>query len=118
VIGKYNMQKLPYREFGNQYIKKEIFIIIPILLLFVLLAFSSTNNPLIKWTLVALLLLVSTIGTIWQTKRLKTFVCPNCKNKISEPTIKYRKENDPINYYCSNCDIEWETGLTEGGFDT
>jgi len=107
------MKKLPYRKFGDNYIRKEIFIVVPVILLFVLIAFFSGKNSFIAITLTILIILVSIIGTIWQTIRLKKFICPNCGKKISEPTIKYRSEGEPINYYCPNCDIEWETGLTE-----
>ena len=112
------MKKLPYRKFGDNYIKKELFIIAPIILLFILLAIFNWENPIIKYSVVLLIILVAMFGTTWQKVRLKKFVCPNCKKHIAEPTIKIRSEDDPINYYCSKCDIEWETGLSEPGLDT
>lgn len=107
------MRKLPYREFGDKYTKKEIYIVVPVIFMFGLIVFFSGKNSFITMTLVTLLIIVSILGTIWQKKRLKSFICPNCRKKISEPTIKFRKDGDPINYYCQNCDIEWETGLSE-----
>jgi len=112
------MQKLQYRKFGDHYIKKEIFIIVPIVLLFIIVALFKLENPIIRYSIVLLIILIAMFGTTWQKVRLKKFVCPNCKKNISEPTIKYRSEGDPINYYCSYCDIEWETGLSEPGIDT
>ncbi|MBN2012014.1 hypothetical protein JW960_21985, partial [candidate division KSB1 bacterium] len=94
------MKKLPYKEFGDRYTRKEIFIIAPVIFLFVLIVFFSDQNSFITTTLVVLIILISIIGTIWQTKRLKKFICPNCRRKISEPTIKFRSDGDPINYYC------------------
>jgi len=112
------MNKLPYRKFGDNYIKKELFVIAPIILLFVMLGVFNWENPLIKYSFVLLIILIAMFGTTWQKARLKKFVCPNCKKYISEPTIKFRSEGNPINYYCSDCDIEWETGLSEPGLDT
>jgi predicted RNA-binding Zn-ribbon protein involved in translation (DUF1610 family) len=112
------MQKLPYRKFGDNYLKKELFIIAPIILLFILLAIFKWENPIIRYSVVLLIILVAMFGTTWQKVRLEKFVCPNCKKHIAEPTIKIRSEDDPINYYCSKCDIEWETGLSESGLDT
>ena len=112
------MQKLPYRKFGDSYNKKEIFIVVPIVFLFIIIALFKWENPIIRYSLVLLIILIAMFGTTWQKVRLKKFVCPNCKKYISEPINKNRSEGDPINYYCSDCDIEWETGLSEPGLDT
>jgi len=82
VIGKFGMRKLPYKEFGDRYTRKEIFIVVPVIFLFVLIAFFSGKNSFITMTLVTLLILISIAGTIWQTKRLKAFICPKCRKKI------------------------------------
>ena len=112
------MRKLPYKKFGDWYQRKEVFIVVPVIFLFVLIAFFSGKNSFITMTLVILIILISILGTIWQKNRLNTFICPNCRKKISETTIKLRSDGDPINYYCQNCDIEWETGLSEPGIST
>ncbi|HHP7233592.1 MAG TPA: hypothetical protein ACFCUC_03095 [Desulfobacterales bacterium] len=112
------MQKLPYRKFGDNYIRKEIFVIVPIIFLFIIIGIFNWENPIIKYSLISLIILIAMFGTTWQKVRLKKFVCPNCKEYIPEPTIKYRSEGDPINYYCADCDIEWETGLSEPGIST
>ena len=112
------MQKLPYKKFGDNYIKKELFVIAPIILLFIIIGIFNWENPILKYSLILLIILVAMFGTTSQKLRSKKFVCPNCKKYISEPTIKFRTEGDPINYYCSACDIEWETGLSEPGLDS
>jgi hypothetical protein len=112
------MQKLPYRKFGDNYIRKELFIIVPILFLFIIIGIFNWENPIVKYSLISLIILIAMFGTTWQKVRLKKFVCPNCKKYIPDPTVKYRSEGDPINYYCADCDIEWETGLSEPGIST
>lgn len=109
------MKKLPCTTFGENFTKKEAFIVIPVLVLFVLLAVFGTYDSFAANALFMLLILIAVSGTVWQSKRLKEFKCPHCGLAIPEPTKKYRSEGEPINYYCPNCDIEWVTGLSETG---
>jgi len=107
------MKKLPCKEFGDTYIRKEAYIIVPILSIFITLACFSNLASFIKTLLIIVLILIAVTGTVWQSRRLKQFACPACGKKILSPTIHCRRDGDPVNYYCPDCDIEWETGLTE-----
>jgi len=107
------MEIKPYREFGDNHTRKEAFIVVPLVLLCVLIGIFAGGDSPTTSVLVIGVILVSIAGTVWQSRRLRRFRCPRCGRSIPEPTIKYRSENEPINYYCPDCDIEWETGLTE-----
>ena len=84
-----------------------------LVLLFLSIIYFREKNELLCYTSLGLLIIIGVSATIWDKVRLKRFVCPQCRRKLSETTIKHRKEGDPINYYCPDCDIEWETGLSE-----
>jgi hypothetical protein len=76
----------------------------------------------LEWTgaprgwFLASFLLVFVFGFIaWQSwGRLfcLRYWCPQCRNRIPKPTVAPRKPGDPLHFYCSACDIEWDTGLS------
>ena len=42
---------------------------------------------------------------------MSTFACPKCQLRISEFMDTKGELAAPVNYYCKNCDVIWETGL-------
>lgn len=111
--GRNILKKVKYKKFGRNYLIKNIYVIVPLITLFFLVIYFRGKNNLLFYVSLSLLIGGGIAGTIWDIIRLKKFVCPRCGASISGPTIKHRKEGDPINYYCPVCDIEWETGLYE-----
>jgi hypothetical protein len=107
------MQKLKYNKFGSKYILHNIPFVIILAILFFIAWFNWEKNDFIFFASIILFTVGAITRPIWDKKGLKNIHCPKCNNLISEPTITMRKENDPINYFCSQCDIEWETGLVE-----
>jgi hypothetical protein len=50
----------------------------------------------------------------WQDYRLfRSYRCPKCGLHIEQPTIRERKEGDPICFFCPSCDITWDTTLKQ-----
>jgi predicted RNA-binding Zn-ribbon protein involved in translation (DUF1610 family) len=111
------MKVRKYHKFGNRYMFQNLILFIPgVYIFWQLWKLAEARYPaVIFYGALFLFLVVGWI--IWDKIRFKSFHCPQCGTKIAEPTIKHRKEDDPINYYCPTCDIEWETGLHESPGD-
>lgn len=111
------MEKLKYKKYGKKYFIQHLFLSIPLLILFVIAWSHWETLDLIFWSCIGLFMGSIVTGIIWDKRKFKNFHCPECGNLIAEPTIKDIQEYDPINYYCPDCDIEWETGLSVPGTD-
>lgn len=107
------MRKLKYKEFGIKFLIQNIILLIPLVLLFWFAWANVEQMNIFFWVSAALFILAVVSWMVWDRQRFKNFHCPECGMHILEPTLKARKENDPVNYYCSKCDIEWETGLIQ-----
>ncbi len=106
-----------YSRFGNRYIIQNIVFFIPLVLLFVVLWMRWEKMDFVFWSCLILFCVGVIGGVLWDRYRLKTFRCPECGKAILNPTIVVRAEGDPINYYCPDCDVEWETTLFESHID-
>ncbi|MBN2420010.1 MAG: hypothetical protein JXL81_11540 [Deltaproteobacteria bacterium] len=111
------MEKRKYKDFGKKHYIQNIYLFIPIAFLFWLAWTNFQKQNALFWISITLIVLGIIGGLIWDKKRINRFRCPQCNRIITNPTITERKEGDPINYACPVCNIEWETGLTEGKLD-
>jgi predicted RNA-binding Zn-ribbon protein involved in translation (DUF1610 family) len=111
------MKKMKCPDFGKKHLIQNIYLFIPLALL-LLLAWANFEEQNTVFGVSTATFIFGVIGgLIWNRIRLKKFYCPQCNRLIEKPTITERKEGDPINYKCNVCNIEWETGLREGGMD-
>jgi predicted RNA-binding Zn-ribbon protein involved in translation (DUF1610 family) len=111
------MEKRKYSDFGKKNFIQNVCLFIPLALLFWLVWTNFEKQNAVFWISTTTLILGIIGGLIWDRNRIKNFRCPRCNKLISNPTITERKEGDPINYACTACNIEWETGLKEGSVD-
>jgi len=105
------MEKLKYRKFSKKYFIQNLLFSFPLVLLFAVIWNRAEKLDIIFWISVILFISGIILGFVLDRMRLKNFHCPKCNKLILKPTIVNAEPNDPINYYCKNCDIEWETGL-------
>ncbi len=105
--------KRKYRRFGKRYLLQNLILFVPLAALFVVAWSRWDKFDMVFWLCIILFVAGVLAALIWERRRLRNFTCPKCGTIIQEPTIKHRQAEDPINYYCSRCDIEWETGLFE-----
>jgi len=106
------MEKLEYKKFGKKYFFQNLLFSLPLALLFVIIWNRAEELDIIFWTSLTLFISGIIWGFVWDKVRRRNFHCPKCNKHILKPTIVNAGPNDPINYYCENCDVEWETGLS------
>lgn len=111
------MKKMKCPDFGRKHLILNIYLFIPLALLLWLAWSNFDEQNTVFWVSTTSFIFGVIGGLTWDRIRLKKFHCPQCNKLIEQPTITARKEGDPINYKCHDCNIEWETGLREGGVD-
>lgn len=109
--------KRKYRRFGKRYLLQNLILFVPLAALFVVAWSRWEKLDAVFWFCITLFVAGVSGALFWERRRLKSFSCPECGTVIQEPAIKHRQPEDPVNYYCSKCDIEWETGLFEPDVD-
>jgi hypothetical protein len=62
--------------------------------------------------------IVSFVGGIllwaWEDRQFfRSFRCPRCGQPLPQPTITARVEGDPIRFACDQCQVVWDTGLSQ-----
>jgi predicted RNA-binding Zn-ribbon protein involved in translation (DUF1610 family) len=65
------------------------------------------------WLATAFFIAWIVLWIILDRRMLHAYSCPSCGQRIKDPVIRNRNAGDPIHYYCSYCDIQWDTGLKE-----
>jgi hypothetical protein len=103
----------PDRRFKKRYVLRTAILVVPPLVAFVFIwrdggRFGSALWPAAVFFVAWVLAWIGLDAVI-----LRRYSCPSCGQRIAHPTILSRKAGDPIHYYCSKCDIEWDTGLRE-----
>ena len=53
---------------------------------------------------------IALVGLIRQEKLFRRYACPDCGNRLERPSLK---PGEPLEYFCSRCDVIWETGFFE-----
>lgn len=94
--------------FGKRYLLGNLVYFLPgaVAFFFAIKNFSEFNLVFGISTTVFVVCVVVGIGI--EIYRLKTYRCPECGSRIRKQLIK---NDDRICYYCSRCDIEWDTTL-------
>ncbi|MHC4665016.1 MAG: hypothetical protein ACYS9T_03535 [Planctomycetota bacterium] len=100
-----------YSRFGSKYILQNLILFVPLVILFAIAWLRWPTTDAIFWICLILFCLGVIGGLFWDRYRLRRFRCPKCGRLIPKPTIPVPIEHEPINYYCPDCDIEWETSL-------
>ena len=72
---------------------------------------SSGMWDIWTWTSIVAFALGAVLGLWYQRRRETRLKCPECGAMIVGP-IGGLKIDHPIDFYCKNCDIRWETGST------
>lgn len=107
-----------YRRFGTHYILLNVLSMIPFIPVFVLTFMRAGKGIWDHWTWtgIAVFILGAIVGLVWQHRRGTRMRCPEC-GKLLIIRERDLEEDDPVNFVCDRCDIEWVTGLrkTEAG---
>lgn len=111
------MEKRKYHTYGRNIAIRNLAFFLLMLGLFWLAGSTFGNNDMLFIVSAAALALLFIISLVWTRRRLTKIQCPQCGRLLTEPTIVNRREGDPINFACPVCNIEWETGLRQGGPD-
>jgi hypothetical protein len=108
-------QRKKYSKFGKRYMIQNVLLFTPLILPFVIVMkrWIKEDFDFVFWSCLVLFCMGVIGGLLWERYRLINIRCPECGRIIPEPTLLDRKAGDPINYYCQNCDVEWETTLHE-----
>jgi hypothetical protein len=48
----------------------------------------------------------------WWAIQMMNFRCPDCGRVIGDGEV--HEPGTPVNFICTHCDVEWETGITQG----
>lgn len=101
------------QRFRRRYILRNIILIVPPLIAFLLVWADGGSFDLTFWLAVAFFLAWIAAWIFRDAVLLRSYRCPSCKQRIRSPTIPDRAVGDPIRFHCPKCDIEWDTGLRE-----
>ena len=101
-----------YRRFGTRYILLNILSMLPFIPVFVSTFMRAWKGIWDQWTFAGMTVfaLGAIIGLIWQHRRGTRMRCPECGKLLR---IRYfdLEVDEPVNFLCDRCDIEWVTGL-------
>ena len=100
-------------RFAKRYMLRSTILLVPPLVafLFVWRAWGQFDSAF--WLAAIFFVAWIVVWIIFDVMLLRAYHCPSCGQKIKNATIRNRSAGDPIRYCCSNCDIEWDTGLRE-----
>jgi predicted RNA-binding Zn-ribbon protein involved in translation (DUF1610 family) len=100
-------------RFTRRYILRSAILVVPPLVAGVLVWRAWDRSDSAIWLAAIFFLAWIVVWIISDAVMFRTYRCPSCGQRIRHPTIRSRGAGDPIRYYCSKCDIEWDTGLRE-----
>jgi hypothetical protein len=101
------------RRFRNRYVLRNIILIVPPLVAFLLVWLDRGNFDFTFWLAIAFFIAWIVAWIFLDAGMLRGYHCPSCGQGIRTETIPERTFGDPIRFYCPKCDIEWDTGLRE-----
>lgn len=101
----------PYHRFGKMYLVANVLFTLPAAVL-LLLIYVLRESFLELVTLGSVFLVYCLIGLYFQHRRGKYMTCPECGRRLERKPLPELNVNDPINFVCEDCDIEWETSLS------
>ena len=100
-------------RFRKRYILRNIILIVPPLIAFLLVWLDGGRLGLTFWLAVVFFVAWITAWIFWDAVILRTYRCPSCAQRIRNTTIPDRAAGDAIRFHCPTCDIEWDSGLRE-----
>ena len=71
---------------------------------------SSGNLDIWFWFSAGIFAAGAVFGLWWQARRSRRMNCPQCGTLIFRTS--HPGPNQPINFVCRRCDVEWVTGLS------
>ncbi len=100
-----------YRRFGRWYMLANAASVLPFLPVLIFIWHRASIDRIDAWFWLGVSLFVAGagFGLWWQAHRSRRMRCPQCRTRIvrsSQPGL-----NDPINFICPRCELEWVTGL-------
>ena len=100
-------------RFRKRYILRTTCSLVPPLIAFVFVWRDWGQFGVAFWLATAFFLAWIAVWIILDAVMLRAYRCPSCGRRTEASAILDRRAGDPIRYYCSQCDIEWDTGLRE-----
>jgi hypothetical protein len=101
-----------YRRFGARYMLANILSMVPFVPVFVFICLRASSGNFDSWFWLAtgFFILGALFGLRWQAYRSRRMICPHCGDLILR--TNHPAPNQPINFICSRCDVEWVSGLS------
>lgn len=100
-------------RFKSRFILRSAALVVPPLVVFAFLWRESVRVESTSWWAVAFFVGWVGVWALLDAALLRNYRCPSCGHRIGNSTRLNRSGRDPIRHYCSRCDIEWDTGLSE-----
>ena len=96
---------------GKRHLKNFILLGIPFALAWVA-AFYALRHQRIDWFITFFVagLGIAIVGLLRQERLFRNYRCPQCGTRLPESP---RKDRKPIEFFCSRCDIIWDSGFIE-----
>ena len=84
---------------------------IPFCIIF-LLAIFAHQSEYIAWfvVLVVVDLAIALLAVVRHQRLFRRYHCPDCGRRLQPPS---RESGKPIEFYCSECDVIWDSGFVE-----
>ncbi len=96
-------------KFGRRYMLGNLFYFIPGVIAFYFIWKNVREFNLTCIASIGVFLSCIIVGIWMDIFRFRTYRCPECNHRIPKRQID---DNRKIYYYCSNCDIQWDTTLS------
>ena len=80
------------------------------------ISFWLSGTDRAEWTVAAAVatgVYGAALVSVWAF-RLQHFRCPDCGRVLGNGKAREQDLGSPINFVCAHCDVEWETGITQG----
>jgi len=101
------------RRFKRRYVLRNTVLLVPPVCAASFVWLNRVDGGLATWLAAGGFVVWIAFWIILDRRMFQSYCCPSCGQSIKEPTVVARKGGDPIRFYCSSCDIEWDTGLRE-----
>ena len=77
-----------------------------------LVAIHAHRHQRTDWFIAAVVVgfVIALVGLVRQERLFRRYHCPQCRARLLEAP---RKEGQPIEFFCSHCDIIWDSGFVE-----
>jgi predicted RNA-binding Zn-ribbon protein involved in translation (DUF1610 family) len=100
-------------RFRKRYILRTTISVVPPLIAFAFVWRDWGRFGVVFWIAAVFFLAWIAVWIILDAVMLRAYRCPSCGRRTEASAIQDRNAGDPLRYHCSQCDIEWDTGLRE-----